>query len=51
MKLRSKKEIARIYPTDRTDWAIVTLRKEGDGLDDKEQEEIDISVEEEEEGE
>jgi len=47
MKLRPLKKLMNIsLVRDRRDWGHVTLRREGDGLDDKEQDEINIDLEE-----
>jgi hypothetical protein len=53
MKLREPKKIGICYPNDHIDWAYVTLRRDGDGLDDKEpdllkadDEDSEISIEE-----
>jgi hypothetical protein len=45
MKLRKPKQLRTEYPRDRIDWGYVTLRREGDGLDDKEQDVIEIDTE------
>jgi hypothetical protein len=45
MKLRKPKKLNKIFPRDRTDWGYVTLRQEGDGLDDKEQTIMEIDIE------
>lgn len=46
MKIRLPKKLKSIFVRDRRDWGHITLRREGDGLDEKEQEEIDIDREE-----
>jgi hypothetical protein len=45
MKLREPKIIGKCYPSDHIDWAYVTLRREGDNLDDKEHGEVKVDDE------